>query len=205
MIKKRIGLTMRMDIASTGEARDALDCLWPELMKEIGFFPVYLPSGMSVFGNEAFNDIDAFILTGGNDIIEGQESFYGDRNTFENSILSHADKHKLPVLGVCRGAQMINLYCGGQSSSLNGHVAQDHEVFWNQQKIKVNSYHNYGIRQDELADNLEIQAFAQDSTIEAFRHKYLPWFGMMWHPERPIDNPQMHKEIVRKALLGEEI
>jgi putative glutamine amidotransferase len=101
-----------------------------------------------------------------------------------------AATNKIPVLGVCRGLQMINHFCGGSIVLLDGHVSSRHSIM---QKIEhyewptlheVNSYHNYAIKVDGLAPSLMPLAFAEDGTVEAFRHKELPWHGIMWHPER---------------------
>jgi putative glutamine amidotransferase len=85
---------------------------------------------------------------------------------------------------------MINHFCGGSLVSVNGHVSTNHALKQNPAHSewptlqKVNSYHNYAIETDGLAPGLIPLAFSDDNTIEAFRHKKLPWYGIMWHPER---------------------
>ena len=185
---------MRVDIASTGEVRDALDSNWPIFLNDIGFQAIYLPH--TVISSNIVEELGlhALILTGGNDVLESGNTYNSLRSNFEQELLVQAEQLNTPVLGVCRGTQMINKYFGGKLSPIENHVACNLDV--------INSYHNFGIHKNDVASDLHLEAIAEDGSIEALSHKKLPWFGMMWHPERKIIDPEFHSQLVQKILNG---
>lgn len=199
---KKVGLTMRIDVASTGEVRDALDNAWPAFLNEIGFWPIYLPNSLTMLNEDILEDMDALLLTGGNDVLDNGKSYSQERNDFELRLLSQAQTKSLPVLGICRGAQIINVFLGGKVQEVTGHVACNHLVKHDDTQFEVNSFHDYGIHDGALAKNLSAAVHAEDGTVEGFFHMTMPWFGLMWHPERAIPNTATHKNIVQNALSG---
>ena len=54
----------------------------------------------------------------------------------------------------------------------------------NKKTITINSYHDYGIKEDYLGKNLKVLATTKDGSVELFKHKTKKIIGMMWHPER---------------------
>lgn len=182
---KRILISQRLDaVPGRDEECDALDVRWAELLFSLGFLPLPVCSALA---NEpdylAQLQPDAMILSGGNDI--GQAPA---RDTLETQLLNYAKAKQLPVLGVCRGMQMLNHYLGGNLVTVSEHVATRHslEGDWAQQYgyQEVNSYHNQAITRATLAPDLEILATSTDGVIEAVQCSDLPWLGIMWHPER---------------------
>ncbi len=182
---KRIGVSQRVDIyPDRGERRDALDQRWADLLWDIGLVTVPLSSlCANKPGYLEILNLDGFILSGGNNIGEAPE-----RDALEHAVLSYAWEREKPVLGVCRGAQYMNVYCGGQLHPVTGHVAQDHPIVGplaNRYMLTtVNSYHAQAILPDVLAPSLTPIAWAEDETIEAMQHRSFPWLGILWHPER---------------------
>ena len=104
---------------------------------------------------------------------------------------------------------MINIACGGSlhqdiNQKLNichpegqNHYVQAKEgTWWEKQygkRFKVNSFHHQAL--NKIGDNLEAVVFDKSSGIvEAIEHKYLPVYGVQWHPEK-MDN--MHKYVER--------
>lgn len=199
----RIGLTQRCDrVAGRDEVRDALDGRWAELIWSIGFLPIPLSSGIE--HPQAYLEqlkLDGFILTGGNDI---GTAFSRDR--LESAILKFSLSHRLPVFGVCRGMQFINDFLGGTLGEVEGHVATYHRLLgeWANLKgyEKVNSFHNYAIRQDGLASDLSVLAQCKDGVIEAFAHKVHPWMAVMWHPEREYPFMSQDLDLIKDFFLG---
>ena len=182
---KRIGISTRLDkVPGRVEQRDALDALWPSLLWNLGYAPLPLCSGIEDVPAylQALN-LDGFILSGGNDIGSAP-----NRDRLEKGILDYSTSRGLPVLGVCRGMQFINDYCGGSLMAILGHVATRHTLVGEWAKdngfLEVNSYHNQAIVDETLSHALVVLAKAEDGAIEALRHKTLPWLGVMWHPER---------------------
>jgi putative glutamine amidotransferase len=190
----KIGLTQRVEeVASYNERRDCLDQRWTELAEYLHMCCLPLPNRVGDAGVYAsILQLDGLILTGGNSLsaIGDQADAALERDAFEDSLLLWASQEKVPVLGVCRGMQIINHFCGGSLAAVKGHVACRHGLeclpvcpdF--RPQVTVNSYHKYAVFPSGLGKQLEPLVRAHDGTIEAFRHNDLPWYGIMWHPER---------------------
>ena len=105
------------------------------------------------------------------------------RDEYEGQIITYCLEESLPLLGVCRGAQRVAEYFGANFTRSDIHIGK-HSIqnLTTYQKRIVNSFHNYCI--EKIREPLCGIAFAEDSTIEAFRHKHKPIFGVMWHIER---------------------
>jgi len=183
---KRIGITQRMDLLrDRQEWRDALDVELGKLLFDLGYLPIPLCNGI-VDGKTYVEslDLDGFLLSGGNDI-----GTMPKRDQLESVILTHASNRKIPVFGICRGLQFINTHFGGELVAIEDHVRKRHVVKGPliPQPRTVNSFHDYGIKQEVLAPELEAVVWAEDNSIEALRHRDLPILGIMWHPERDAD------------------
>ena len=131
---------------------------------------------------------DLIILPGGNDI-HGKNHLFKTRLKIEKDLLSLSIRKEIPLIGVCRGMQVINNYFGGDIKKIKGHMNTKHPVFikkslFEKSKIVVNSFHNYCIPQKNVSKKLEILAIDNQSNIEMFKHRKLKILGVMWHPER---------------------
>jgi gamma-glutamyl-gamma-aminobutyrate hydrolase PuuD len=188
------------------ETRDCLDQRWTSLLAEFGAVAVPVPNTMrdpSLLLNRLRPD--AFVLTGGADPLPGPGDACG-RNIVESEILAYASANGVPVVAICRGMQSLNVRLGGRVTAVAGHVAHSHLVSaLSGQSLLVNSFHEFGIVGPDLADHLQPLLFAEDGSVEAVRHRDLPWTGLMWHPERHNANSLLQREILAAAIQGASI
>jgi putative glutamine amidotransferase len=163
---------------------------------------------------ELLDRIDALVLGGGADIdpdsqgVEAHPETIGtnpDRDRFEIALALGALDRGMPLLGVCRGMQVLNVACGG---TLDQHIPDrlGHEIHrpvpgaWAEHEVRiepgslaaeaagterltVKSHHHQGI--DRIADKLTATAWAtDDETVEAIESGDGDFaLGVLWHPE----------------------
>jgi len=206
---KRIGITQHVEnIITHKERRDCIDQRWSVLVNNLGYFPIPLSNinEKSVGKLVDILQLDAIILSGGNSITVLDPSATDvapERDFFEQELIKEALKRKMPIIGVCRGMQLLNLYFGGRLTPVQDHVACTHKLNIRPEYCKnipevVNSYHNWGIKSSDLATELKVMATDQQGNVEAFVHEKRSVLGVMWHPEREM--PFKHKDI--KLIKG---
>ncbi len=206
----RVGVTQRVEyITAYSEVRDCLDQRWSDFLNVLEMTIVPIPNSLTDV--EGWLDImkcDAYILTGGNDLADlpGAKNVSMERDRTEIALLNYAKARSLPVLGVCRGFQLINLFLGGQLEKVTGHSANRHSIrvcFDQDSKFistKVNSFHDWGISINNLAQHLIPCAYDDDNFIESARHEKLNWLGTMWHPERETKFKKLDLDVLRKLF-----
>lgn len=176
----KVAVSQRVDAwPDRGERRDALDqrlCQW---LAAAGGLAIPVPNSLAACGvlNPWLHDLhpDAILLSGGNDI--GNEL---DRDSTERILLEYAQERDLPMLGICRGMQMMGVWAGASLVKVEGHVRIRHELpSW---PGTVNSFHNLALAGPPAG--FAVTARAADGAIEAIRHERFRWEGWMWHPER---------------------
>lgn len=150
-------------------------------------------------------DCDALILTGGGDICP---KLYGQNSSFCNGVKIENDKAEMfliksfssnykKIIGICKGMQMLNVCFGGTlNRNILNHDSDNyqryHEIlavkngFLHKnfgEIIKVNSRHHQSVL--SLAKNFEVDAVCSfDNTVEGIKHKFLPIYGVQFHPEK---------------------
>lgn len=198
---KSILISQRRDgVPNRNEERDGMDVRFASIFYELGFLPIPVCSELydAVGYIEALKP-DAILLSGGNDIGEQPK-----RDALEVKLLNYAKDNGIPVLGICRGTQIINQYLGGTLLPLSGHVASHHVLLGDWAKsngyTSVNSFHNFAITKDTISDKLKILAYTEDGSVEVIQHKYLPWYGIMWHPERETILQENDKKLLFDIL-----
>lgn len=201
-MNRRLGLTQRVDeFPERCETRDALDQRWAGLLESLGFVPVPLCNQIQntavYLGALA---LDGIIITGGNDVAHASLAELPTRDRFEYGVLAYCRDRQIPVLGVCRGMQIINVFFKGRLSPLAGHVASRHRVTRGAQVRNVNSFHNFGIEAGDLGAGLIATGFCDDGSIEAMRHQSAPFHGLMWHPEREEPAEAMDVALIREIF-----
>jgi putative glutamine amidotransferase len=145
--------------------------------------------------------LDGVIFSGGNTLVK-----YGgdapERDSLERNILLWAVSHKFPLIGVCRGMQMMIDFAGGTPIETPQHIGSRHDVeLPEQNRIRiVNSFHSWGFK--EVPSTYHVWARCGDGVIEGVRHHVLPFCGIMWHPEREktfnADDKKLFIEMFKK-------
>lgn len=184
---------------------------------------------------EQIANVDGLILSGGHDVdprFYGEESqqkigmIWPERDQFDMRLLTGAEEKHLPVLGICRGAQLINVAHGGslyqdlsyrQERTLKhnqGHTptlaTQTVDLssgsylakLFGENEISVNSFHHQIIK--NLGRDLIISAQAKDGVVEAFENDDASIIGVQWHPEMLHDSVSMMNklfaDLIQKAM-----
>lgn len=179
-------------------------------IERAGAIPFFLPPSFSKNRIKYIAaTIDALLISGGGDISpvvygEKQEvplNLVSDKRiNFEMALLEEIMVLKKPVLGICYGIQLLNVFFGGslyqdlkkqRPDSLNHKVGHRIEIYNNSklyyilgiEDVKVNSAHHQGIK--KIGKGLSVSASAEDKLVEAIEMKDHPYLiGVQWHPER---------------------
>ncbi len=224
-----IGLTHSLDL---GETSISMPRSYADAILAAGGTPLLLPvtTDATVLAHYA-SIVDGFLFTGGDDVdprCYGEDQIYacGEvhplRDRYELALCRLALASGKPVLGICRGIQLINVACGGtlyqdlpsqkpgcichgqkQPSCYASHAVQIapgsrlHALFGD--SALVNSHHHQAVK--ALGANLRVTADAHDGVIEAFEGtdgRYL--IGVQWHPERLVTREE---NAAHKALFAD--
>ncbi|HBN23303.1 MAG TPA: gamma-glutamyl-gamma-aminobutyrate hydrolase [Holosporales bacterium] len=179
---KQIALTMRVDEhGGVNERRDAIDQRWYDFLSACNATPILIPNSLSFIKNMCFEKVSGIILTGGNSL-QTLGGSAPERDNVETQLIDIAVERKLPLLGICRGMQVIQQYFGIDLYKVVGHVKIRHDLVYAGTSINVNSFHEWGTT--ETIDDLDVLARSDGNIIEAISHKTLPISAIMWHPER---------------------
>ena len=209
---KKIGISLRVEkIEKFNEKRDTIRHDWINFLQKLDYFPVLIPNNLTDVEDYISElKLNGIILSGGDNIGE-----FPERDQTENKILEYAIKNSIPVLGVCRGMQLINTFFNGTISenSNSGHVGKPHNIdimnpslvnLFGHDKLEVNSFHNNLIKKDDIGDGLDVFALSEkDFTIEGCFHKKYPIIGVMWHPER--DQQKKHQSQIIDIFCNKKI
>lgn len=219
--------------------------LWDEERKSIWMLPGYLdgirnagglPVILPLTSNQAdaatlLMKCDGLLMTGGQDV---DPFLYGhtatdrcgavcrERDEMETHFFHEAIRQNIPILGICRGLQMINVLMGGTlyqdlptetNSRINHHMQAPYDRVSHQvsltpdtalhqllqvEDMGVNSYHHQAIK--VLGAELEVMAVAEDGIVEAvlLPSRKFVW-AVQWHPEYDLTNSSSQK--IFKAFI----
>ena len=219
---------------SEPDVAERKNALYADAVRRHGGAPIVLDAGASAqVRRNAFRDMQGLLLTGGADV---DPSRYGranagavgvepDRDELESAAFDAAQGRDLPVLGICRGLQALNVFLGGRLvQDVPGHAG----VGWSHGPplrhpmriaagtrlarilfptnvrggvVEVNSYHHQGVRTADLAPTLIPNAFAASPIgelvegVETRSGRFV--LGIQCHPERTESTPDAFERLFR--------
>ncbi len=232
-LRPKIGITghVNKDSNSTSITTNYMDAIYA-----CGGFPLLLPIVDDVnLWQEAARDLDGFLFSGGADVnprLYGEEihNFCAEilpaRDEMELSLLKAVLPTRKPILGICRGIQLLNVGMGGtlyqdifeqlaqtfpqQHNQRLPHHLPTHDVIISPdnllyqivktEKLPVNSLHHQSVK--DCAPTLTVTAKTASGVIEAVEKKDHPFFlGLQWHPERMWHADHFAKDVF-DAFVG---
>ena len=153
-----------------------------------------------MLSQKKIEEINLLIIPGGNDVSNSLNTSK-IRNIIETNLIKICFKKKIPILGICRGAQLLNKSFGGKIKKVKKHMRTRHNIFFiknnfiKKNYLDVNSFHNDGIKKNDLAKKFNMLANDKDENIEMFISKDKKIIGTMWHPEREKSTKLLDKLI----------
>jgi putative glutamine amidotransferase len=219
-MKPRIGITSAPNVHGQRQF-DRLHRWYVHAVQRAGGLPLILPTLRPEDAEEMAAGLDGLVLTGGGDV---DAALYGEalapeaydvdpaRDAWELALVEAAyGDPELPVLGVCRGAQLLNVAAGGSLiqhlPNVAGESHRQREHFQDEvhtvdiepdsrlaaivapRRLGVNSIHHQAIAR--VGEGFRPVAWAPDGIIEAIeRTDELPIVAVQWHPESLIDRPR---------------
>jgi putative glutamine amidotransferase len=178
-----VGITQRMTVTPPhNEERDCLATDWYPFLRALGLPWIALPNDTEAALDTARHcNLNGLILSGGDDL-----GVFPRRDETEFALLDWALRGHVPIVGVCRGFQVLCRHLGGALTQVDPaiHRGKRHSVlFADGTRREVNSYHN--IAPAELPPTLApLAQCAVDGRTEAAAGGLC--LGVMWHPEREV-------------------
>jgi putative glutamine amidotransferase len=179
-----VAVSQRVTVDPRGTRYDALDQHWLPFLRQCGLIPLPLPNDVcTAVGTVEELPVRGVVLTGGNDL-----RAYGgnapERDATELALVDAALRHALPLVGVCRGMQVLQHRFGVPLQRVRGHVAHRQVLVVDGSERVVNSYHEWGATRSYAP--LRTWVTGPGDVVKAVRHDSAPLVGIMWHPERIV-------------------
>lgn len=232
MKKPRIGLSGSHIIDTAGVCpgyrRAFVNHDYVQSVINAGGTPIMLPfTDDEEVAKDMIAAVDGLLLTGGHDVyplhygeepLQGIEDVWPERDRFDFALLEEAQRRRLPIMGICRGHQIINVYHGGSlyqdlkyddrytlkhsqdqrpdlathTVTLEGdsHLAR----LLSTTSIVTNSFHHQTVRR--VGEGLRVTGLAKDGTVEAMEGTEYPYLmTYQFHPEMMTATADFAKRI----------
>lgn len=237
-MKPLIGLTPTPQLEKQDHGtfrRHTLSANYSDAVIAAGGIPVMLPSSIPDIG-DLLDRLDGVIATGGGDIdpsVFGQEQHEttdeidAERDAFELALIKEVVARDMPLLGICRGLQIMNVAFGGTLhqdidalvENSHQHRQQNEKIHHEQvyqtatltpgdhplrnhaqgDQIEINSFHHQCI--NVLASPLVSMAETDDGVIEAVYHPQMSYgMAVQWHPEMLASKHAEHASIFSSLI-----
>lgn len=226
MSKPIVGIVSNNELIEKGIYRKPVHDVnndYINMIYKYGGVPIIIPNTNSFVSLKSFIDkIDALLLIGGEDVSDrcysGKKS-ENPRDNFEIEIYKYFKQNKKPILGICRGLQIINVAEGGtlkniEEDKVEHKIGMDgwvnyHDIrIINNTKLKklisktsytVSSVHHQAI--DKLSKSLVISATASDGIVEAIESSDDTFIiAFQGHIEKCLNNYKAYGRVVKKFL-----
>ena len=232
-MKPIIGLTSQFEY-SVSRKFNKLNYTYIDAVVKGGGVPIIIPILKNLDDLDKYLDsVDGIIFTGGEDIsplLFGEDptkevdTICYDRDKIELELFKRAYSRGMPILGICRGLQLINVALGGtlyqdinsQLPNSLGHISTYnieggyHSVdiindtilydILGKEKINVNSQHHQSVK--ELGKNLRVNALSSDGVIEGIETTTGNFvLGVQFHPEAMIEEAKEFINIFEYFIL----
>lgn len=184
----------------------------------------FTPDAQGRLPGEILDKLDGLVLAGGGDVhpqyfgatLNGAnpDSIDHLRDELELHLARRALHMDLPLFGICRGCQVLNVAAGGgMVQHFDNHRSSDDNPFQHDviidaasrlyrivgaERLTTNTYHHQGIDQATLAPILRPAGIAEPDPwlLEAFESANHTWvIGVQWHPERLFELPDTHRRL----------
>ncbi|MEW6182209.1 MAG: gamma-glutamyl-gamma-aminobutyrate hydrolase family protein [Bacillota bacterium] len=209
------------------EERLFLSRFYVDAVSAVGGLPLVIPPLHPDAADAVFDSIDGLLLSGGGDLDPfhfGEEplpctgQISPRRDVFELTLARTAVLRRLPVLGVCRGMQLLNVAAGGSihqdlSQGATQPLKHDQDaprwypthtvriqpgsklgVIFGRLEIRVNSFHHQSI--NRLAEGFKCTARSPDGVVEGIESGSLPFaVGVQCHPELMWEKDSIFRNI----------
>lgn len=180
---------------------------------------------------EVVGKIDGLLLSGGHDVnplLYGEEpdtkttEIFPRRDAYDFELIKCAEERNIPVMGVCRGMQIMNTYYKGSNYQDNGYKEGAYIKHWQGHtpdmathnievekgtklaeiigdQLLVNSFHHQSVK--KVAEGFVAAAKAKDGIIEAIEKKGEHWcIGLQFHPEMMAASNESMKNLFKKFV-----
>lgn len=195
----KLGITVRRK-CEDGNAQWYVNHRYIQYFVELGMEVIFL----TPYNLSSLSECDVLIISGGwdlnpityGDVVDGSNNIDDVIDDLDFRVINYAYNESVPLLGICRGIQSINVFFGGTlKQDIAGHMDCFHDIYrvnnskWIlnlENEVKVNSFHHQSIK--KLGEGLKKLYVGSDLEIEMIEHESKKIVGVQFHPEMDYNN-----------------